>query len=50
MSMNKLLMIVMSSVLLAGCAPTADQTEISIDSPLQVHAAAERKFKRVNCS
>jgi len=29
MSMNKLLMIVMSSVLLAGCAPTADQTEIS---------------------
>ena len=29
MSMNKLLMIVVSAVLLAGCAPTADQAQIS---------------------
>lgn len=29
MSMNKLLMIVVSVVLLAGCAPTADQAQIS---------------------
>lgn len=29
MSMNKLLMIVVSAVLLAGCAPTADQVQIS---------------------
>lgn len=29
MSMNKLLMIMVSAVLLAGCAPTADQAQIS---------------------
>ncbi|RJT44475.1 hypothetical protein D6C13_09860 [Rahnella woolbedingensis] len=29
MSMNKLLMIVVSAVLLAGCAPTGDQAQIS---------------------
>jgi len=29
MSMKKLLMIVVSSVVLAGCAPTADQAQIS---------------------
>lgn len=29
MSMNKVLMIMVSAVLLAGCAPTADQAQIS---------------------